>query len=152
MRKIIAIIFILMLSVALFESCGRYENGPAFSLRSAKARLVGEWSLTDLLVNDKHEQALYDKESSTVIRLNNDGTYSYSMPMVRSLNEKSGLWTFGEDKTELILTEVDSLNGNSDRNYKITRLSNTELWLVNGSEEYSGYDDLIERHFEKKQD
>lgn len=152
MRKYIAIIFTLMLAATLFDSCGRYENGPAFSLRSAKSRLIGEWYLTDLLVNDKHEQALFDKESSSVVILNYDGTFSYSMPVVRSLNEKSGLWTFGEDKTELILTEVDSLNGNSDHNYKITRLSNTELWLVNGSEEYSGYDDLIERHFEKKQD
>ena len=152
MRKIIAIIFVLMLSVALFVSCGRYENGPAFSLKSAKARLVGEWYLTDLLVNDKHEQNLFDKESSTEVVLNSDGTYSYSMPMVRSLNERSGLWSFGEDKTELVLTELDTINGNSEHNYKITRLSSSELWLVNGSKEYSGYDDLIERHFEKKVD
>ena len=152
MRKFIAIIFTLMLAVSLFDSCGRYENGPAFSLRSAKARLVGEWNLTDLLVNDKHEQALFEKESSSVLILNYDGTYLYSMPVVRSLNERTGLWSFGEDKTELVLTEVDTINGNSERNYKITRLSNTEMWLVNGSEEYSGYDDLIERHFEKKQE
>jgi len=152
MRKIIAIIFALMLAVALFDSCGRYENGPAFSLRSAKSRLIGEWHLTDLLVNDKHEQALFDKESSLVVILNYDGTFLYSMPVVRSLNERSGLWSFGEDKTELILTEEDSINGNSERNYKITRLTNSEMWLVNGSEEYSGYDDLIERHFEKKKD
>ena len=66
--------------------------------------------------------------------------------------ELVGEWSFGEDKTELLLIQRDSINGDSERMYKITRLSKDELWLVNGSEEYSGYDDLIERHFEKKQE
>ena len=152
MRNVAIISIILMLLSLVFHSCTSYENGPAFSFRSPKSRIIGEWHITDLLVNDKSDQTLLDKEASTVFILNSDATYTYSIQLVRSSNERSGMWSFGEDKTELILTEEDSINGNYDRIYKITRLSNTEMWLVNGSEEYSGYDDLIERHFEKKQD
>lgn len=151
MRKVIVISLVIMLLSLAFDSCTRYENGPAISFRSPASRIVGEWHLTDLLVNDKHEQTLFDIESSTVFVMNEDGTYSYSVQMVRSLNERTGLWMFGEDKTELVLTEIDSINGNSEHSYKITRLSRSEMWLVNGSDEYSGYDDLIERHFEKKE-
>lgn len=150
MRKIIAIIITLILAVALFSSCGRYENGPAFSMRSAKARLVGEWTLSDLLVNDKHEQALFDKEASSELILNNDGTYTYKIKAVRANTEMSGLWSFGEDKTELLFTEVDTINGNIEHSYRITRLTNEEVWLISGGEEYTGIDDLIERHFEKQ--
>lgn len=135
-----------------FASCTKYENGPAFSLKSPKSRAIGEWHLTDLLVNDKHEQTLFDREASAVLTLEDNGEYTYTMPDVRAVTEKSGLWSFGEDKTELVLIQLDSINGDSERTYKITRLSKDEMWLVNGSEEYSGYDDLIERHFEKKQE
>jgi hypothetical protein len=151
MRRLIAVLLVVILSVATFESCGRYENGPEISLRSAKSRIVGEWHLADLLVNDKREQTLFDMESSSELTFNDDGTYLYNkVQSVKFPQELVGEWSFGEDKTELLLIQRDSINGDSERMYKITRLSKDELWLVNGSEEYSGYDDLIERHFEKK--
>ena len=153
MRRLIAVLLVVILSVATFESCGRYENGPEISLRSAKSRIVGEWHLADLLVNDKREQTLFDMESSSDLTFNDDGTYLYNkVQSVKFPQELVGEWSFGEDKTELLLIQRDSINGDSERMYKITRLSKDELWLVNGSEEYSGYDDLIERHFEKKQE
>lgn len=153
MRRLIAVLLVVILSVVTFESCGRYENGPEISLRSAKSRIVGEWHLADLLVNDKREQTLFDMESSSELTFNDDGTYLYNkVQSVKFPQELVGEWSFGEDKTELLLIQRDSINGDSERMYKITRLSKDELWLVNGSEEYSGYDDLIERHFEKKQE
>ena len=153
MRKFAIILLVVLAISVAFESCGRYENGPAFSLRSARARVVGEWILTDLLVNDKHEQTLFDKESSSVLELNDDGTYSYDMMLdAKSPNEMVGQWLFGEDKTELILNQFDTINGNSEHSYKIIRLTKAEMWLVNGGEEYAGIDDLIERHFEKKEE
>lgn len=151
MNRIVAILTIVTVLLG-FASCTKYENGPSVSLKSPKSRAVGEWHLTDLLVNDKHEQTLFDKESSAVLTLEKDGTYTYTIPNIRATVEKSGLWSFGEDKTELLLIQLDSINGDSERTYKITRLSKTEMWLVNGSEEYAGFDDLIERHFEKKQE
>lgn len=152
MRKFLAILLILASMSFVFCFCGRYENGPALSMKSAKSRAIGEWHIVDLLINDKHEQNLFEREASTVLTLNENGTYSYKMAEVRSSVEKTGLWSFGEDKTELVLMNIDSINGNTESRYKITRLSKSEMWLVNGSEEYAAIDDLIERHFEKKQE
>nr|MBC8147482.1 hypothetical protein [Bacteroidota bacterium] len=36
-----AIVIILL----IFNSCGKYEDGPIFSLKSKTARLVGEWNV-----------------------------------------------------------------------------------------------------------
>jgi len=138
--------------VFAFDSCTSYENGPAFSLLTPKKRLVGEWHLADLLVNDKHEQTLFDNESVSTLTLNSDETFSYKNQLINEPNEVLGKWSFGEDKTELVLTQTDTASINVERKYRITRLSKAEMWLVNGSEEYSGIDDLIERHFEKRED
>jgi len=150
MRKLALILLIFTLLSSTIISCGRYENGPAFSLRSAKSRAVGEWVLTDLLVNDKSEQALLENESSSKLILNEDGSYSYKNYATRSTAERCGIWTFGEDKTELILTEIDTIKGNVEHSYRITRLTNKEMWLLNGNDEYINIDDLIERRFEKQ--
>ncbi len=153
MRKFIAILLMLVSVISGFESCTSYENGPAFSFLTPKKRAVGEWHLVDLLVNDKREQALFDKESTSVLILNEDGSYSYVLQLVvKSANEMSGQWSFGEDKTELVLSEIDSENGNVEHYYRITRLTRDEMWLVSNGDEYLGIDDLIERHFEKKEE
>ena len=109
MNRIVAILTIVTIALG-FASCTKYENGPSVSLKSPKSRAVGEWHITDLLVNDKHEQALFDKESSAVLTLEKDGTYTYTIPNIRAAVEKSGLWSFGEDKTELLLIQRDSIN------------------------------------------
>ena len=82
MRKFIAILLMLVSVISGFESCTSYENGPAFSFLTPKKRAVGEWHLVDLLVNDKREQALFDKESTSVLILNEDGSYSYVLQLV----------------------------------------------------------------------
>jgi len=152
MRKYIAILLVLMSVILGFESCTSYENGPAFSFLTPKKRVVGEWHFADLLINDKREQPLFDKEASSVLLLKDDNTYTYTMRIVRSSKEFTGQWAFGEDKTELVLSEIDSVSGNIEHNYRITRLTSKEMWLVSKDNEYSGIDDLIERHFEKKED
>ena len=149
MRKLVFILLTFTLLSSAIISCGRYENGPAFSLRSSKSRAVGEWTLTDLLVNDKSEQSLLDIEASSELILNDDGSYSYKMHTSKSTAERCGIWAFGEDKTELILTEIDTIKGNTEHSYRITRLTNQEMWLLNGNDEYVNIDDLIERRFEK---
>lgn len=153
MRKFIGLLLVIIMISMVFSACGRYENGPSCSFRSVKSRAVGEWHITDLLVNDIHEEDLFEKESSTIIVLNDDGTYEYSViSLTKSHGPSSGLWSFGDDKTMLIFTEIDTVNGPTERSYQITRLSNAEMWLVGESVEYVGKTGLVERRFEKKQD
>lgn len=37
--------------IALAFACGKYEEGPKFSLESKKSRLVGEWKVTSITKN-----------------------------------------------------------------------------------------------------
>ena len=34
-------------AVVLLASCGKYEDGPGFSLRSKTSRLAGSWTVTE---------------------------------------------------------------------------------------------------------
>jgi len=148
MRKIAAILLVLFTMSLCFDSCTKYENGPAFSFLSPKKRAIGEWHLADLLVNDTREQSLFEREALSVLTLGEDDTFSYNIQIVRSLGGITGQWSFGEDKTELILTTTEL----DERVYRITRLTKDEMWLVSDSKDYVGFDDLIERHFEKKEE
>lgn len=46
MKKVISIIFVALLCIAVLPSCKKGENDPAVSLRSRKARVAGEWTVT----------------------------------------------------------------------------------------------------------
>jgi uncharacterized lipoprotein YehR (DUF1307 family) len=35
-------------AVVMLASCGKYEDGPGFSLRSKTSRLAGTWTLTEV--------------------------------------------------------------------------------------------------------
>lgn len=152
MRRIIVFTLIIFMLATTFASCRRYENGPAFSLRSVKTRLAGEWHLSDLQVNDSHDENLYAVEANSILTINKDGSFSYEIKSIRSVASSEGVWSLNDEKNILILTVLDSINGNFNRDYTITRLSNSEMWLVDESIEYSGMDDMIERRFEKNFD
>ena len=107
----------LFLSIAVIislaiSSCGKYEDGPGFSLLSKTARITNKWELKS--VDGEVEAGL------VVLDLKKDGSMS--------INEDGyiidGSWEFSNDKEDLSLTyfgqEID---------LKIRRLTNKELWL-----------------------
>ena len=108
--------------------------------------------MSDLQVNDSHDEDLFGKEANTVLTINDDGSFSYEVKSIRALASTRGAWSLNDEKDMLILTILDTVNGDYERDYSITRLSNTEMWLVDESVEYAGMDDMIERRFEKKID
>ena len=113
----------LFLSIAVIislaiTSCGKYEDGPGFSLLSKTARMTNTWELKS--VDGEVEAGL------VVLDLKKDGSMS--------INEDGyiidGSWEFSYDKEDLRLSifgdEVD---------LKIRRLTNKELWLENELED-----------------
>ena len=113
----------LFLSIAVIislaiSSCGKYEDGPGFSLLSKTARITNKWELKS--VDGEVEAGL------VVLDLKKDGSMS--------INEDGyiidGSWEFSNDKEDLSLTffgeEID---------LKIRRLTNKELWLENELED-----------------
>ena len=114
----------LFLSIAVIislaiTSCGKYEDGPGFSLLSKTARMTNKWEL-------KSVDGETIPAGDLVLDLKKDGSMS--------INEDGyiidGSWEFSSDKEDLRLSifgdEVD---------LKIRRLTNKELWLENELED-----------------
>jgi hypothetical protein len=105
--------------IATSSSCGKYEDGPGFSLLSKKSRIVGDWevkSLGSTILNTGYGIDMsFEKNGSMLF------TYSYA----GSGNETyAGSWDFASDKENLIIT----LDGEATV-FEIKRLTNKELWI-----------------------
>ena len=97
----------------IFSGCGKYEDGPGFSLRTKKARLTGEWEVVEV-DGDKV------KDGST-IEFNKDGTFKVDYGSSTS----KGDWNWEKGKTEI---ELDYDKGGKTE-FEILRLTNKELWV-----------------------
>lgn len=154
MKRTVIILFILAISAILFSSCGKYEDGPALSLRTKKARLKGTWDLSELrndgtLINFKSISVpdfplsisaslkfIFAKDETGEFKIAVAG-----MPMGINGTTK---WEFTSKKENLKL-KVESLDesimallreGGADviipvdgQEFEIRRLTNKELWL-----------------------
>jgi hypothetical protein len=122
-KKILAAAGVTAMVVA---GCGKYEDGPGFSLMSKKSRMVGTWDaisntdsqtgVTDNFCQNGNYcvQITMDKDNKLTQKISY-GTYSYTY---------TGTWSFNDDKTLLQWTE-----GGNTQSYEIKRLTNKELWL-----------------------
>ncbi len=123
MKKIIYAFAIL---VGLqFASCGKYEEGPGFSLRSKTARLAGEWSIEKVTI-DGEDYTAFVAAFITNTEFTKDGDYivtSSDLFSGESAVDKSK-WEFSDDKSEVVITDADG----SKSNLEILRLTNSEFW------------------------
>ena len=116
-----------------FSSC-KYEDGPKISLKSKKARLVGEWEAVTFGDEDLDELSVemeFEKDGDFRIDFTYEYYgYSYTYKM-------KGEWSW-EDNKETI--DIDFEDDNIE--LAIKRLTNKEFWAEDS------YDD--EWEFEKK--
>jgi hypothetical protein len=112
-----------VITVLNFQSCSKYEDGPSFSLRTKKARLVGEWEVVRI-GDETYPQEGYTLEMTFEKDGDLDFKYSYGTYSYTS----AGDWEFSNDKEELELT-LD----NEIVTFEILRLTNKEVWLEDES-------------------
>ena len=127
-------------------SCNKYEDGPAFSLLSAKNRLDGEWEVTKI---NNSFSAL--DNSNLIWQFEEDGDFTFDASWIISLSffatpldvqeNLVGDWEFDNNKEEIEisldttsnLVEVGLLPLPSPYiphgEFNILRLTNHELWL-----------------------
>lgn len=123
MKKLAIYVFALTLTAAGISSCGKYEEGPGFSLMSKKARVTNTWKLTKVEVNGQDNTPSESSYSFTVT-LKDDETLSASQTIFSLPYNVTGTWAFSSDKANLILT------ANSETStYEIIRLTNKEMKL-----------------------
>ncbi|MBL4706273.1 MAG: hypothetical protein JKY54_17225 [Flavobacteriales bacterium] len=100
-----------------FSSCGKYEDGPSFTLRSKNARLTGEWEVVKIgTQNITGYEVIWEfSKDGDWDQTVDYGSYSYTY---------AGDWEWKSSKEEIEITQ-----GGSSSRFEILRLTNKELWL-----------------------
>ncbi|MEX0965641.1 MAG: hypothetical protein WD077_00250 [Bacteroidia bacterium] len=117
------------------QSCKKYEDGPRISLKSKKARLVGEWELEKPITSPFGEVNMiieFEKDGDFELLL--EITYSYPGYSGTYDYEVTGEWEFEDNKENI---ELDFDDGGGKTEWEILRLTSKELWIeAEGGEEY----------------
>lgn len=114
---------VLLTSAAMtVSSCGKYDEGPGFTLLTKKMRLTGEWD-TKEYVDGSSGNTTADN-SDAYVTIDKDGTYTYT----DGSTSTTGTWDFSSDKERLKVTYTSGSFSISDESI-ILRLTNKELWL-----------------------
>ncbi len=115
-------LFTLICLTLIFSSCKKYEEGPGISLRTKKARVVGEWKMEKLFINDEDTPLTPDEKNIKWI-FKKDGNYEYQAATYNEI----GTWSFDIKRELIYLTDTEFGYSTS---CKIRRLTNNEMWFV----------------------
>jgi len=107
-----------VLGVSL-QACSKYDDGPALSLRTKKARLVGDWEVKQI-GTQSFPQGGYSLE----MEFQKDGDFRFTYSYGSYSYSYAGDWEFSSDKEEL-----DLIIDNTVQTFEIKRLTNKEVWL-----------------------
>ena len=136
--KTIKILSLTLLAMTfVLGSCSKYEEGPALSLRTKKARVANTWE-TDYYVSEDGTQT--QDQGDGTIEYTKDGKVSYNYGSI----SVSGTWEFNDDKTEIETTIENSTSSST-----IIKLKNDEMWLADSedynasADNYGGYTVLV---------
>ena len=123
-------LFVTIGITLLFFACKKYEEGPALTFRTAKARITGTWNLTSFHVNgiDSTSQMLSDScYSSSFIIDSKPEKVIYKEGNCRGF---IGYWSFTDSYKVLDVSSRFILRqAASGTRWEILRLTNNELWL-----------------------
>jgi hypothetical protein len=123
-KLIIALCTLTFISTTILTSCKKYEDGPAFSLRTKKARLQGDWKIDSFSIDgvDYTDDFKNLYGANYTWDIEKGGEYR-----ITGTDPDKGSWKFGEDKDDVYFTSDDP--GSQEEAYRILRLANKELWL-----------------------
>jgi hypothetical protein len=111
------VLLVVLSATSVLTSCGKYEEGPNFTLLTKKMRVTGEWTLT--AVNNDEVDPLLGVE--TILFFDGDGIFrSNTYYDGESILQEVGTWEFNSDKTGLIINETE---------FMIIKLENKEMKL-----------------------
>jgi len=135
----------------VLASCGKYEDGPFFSIRTKNARLEGNWKM---IKQDRKSVSSFSTSTYTlandVMTENVDGivmTYSYSESWEISVKDNHiTISTLEDGFSEAYTTYWNWENGSSSKElinvdgdlYRVLKLTNKEMVLENNHSSSSG--------------
>lgn len=119
------------LTLVPFNSCKKYEEGPALSLLSKKQRAANTWNIVKYYENgtDKTEDSKLVFTDFVLIMDKNNMKYSKSFKALGLLPYgESGSWKFSSDQSSLEFTPDNT--SIAAYNWKIIKLKETELGVT----------------------
>jgi len=129
MKKQLFNLSLILALTVLFTACGKYEDGPAFSLLTKKMRITGEWKIEKMFKNDTEQQLSADAQNSSML-IEGDGTGKMTYTSNAITIAVDFEWEFGDNK-ESFKVRTKKLDGTWDEwdESDIVRLTNSELWI-----------------------
>jgi hypothetical protein len=126
-------------AVLFLVSCGKYEDGPGFSLRSKSSRIAGSWTIDKKLENgvDVTSEWVGNGIDHTY-EFTKDGAYKSTTTYGSGIvNVEEGSWELTNNDEDLtVIYSNPSSTWTDTLTYKILRLTNSEMWYSrsNGTE------------------
>ena len=116
------------------SSCGKYEDGPAFSLLSKKSRITNTWKIDKVFINDIDRTSIYAEYIKTYkLDLTKDGKLAETTTTTLGTVTVNGTWALTSSDENLVFTEpgLNIIN-------KILKLKSSEMWLqkTDGNDTY----------------
>ena len=134
----------ILLSIFIMSACGKYDEGPDFSLKTKKSRLHGDWELKAAFINGSLQT------STNYIKYNfsKDGYFGLTVMDNSSgqyLNIQDGTWEFIDKKEFLRLKYLSNGQVVQLVEWKLLRLTNKDFFV-----EYEDNADKIRMEFKKQ--
>lgn len=116
----LSVLFIVLagLMIPTIQSCKKYPEGPAISLRSRAERVANTWKVDNYKKNGTDYTSLVSDYSETFTKT---GDYSY----IWSSFSGTGTWAFQNNDAEIRLTGVSS---QSSQTLYILKLEEKQFW------------------------
>ncbi|MEO5645200.1 MAG: hypothetical protein ABIQ40_00355 [Bacteroidia bacterium] len=110
---------VILMTITIFSGCKKYDEGPAMSIHSKKARIENLWRFEK--VNDQSGGDMTADYINITAEFKKNGDFI----ITDGTDTEAGMWELSSDKEDIILT-------NSDDGYiwkwHITKLKNKEMW------------------------
>ena len=142
MKKLSIIVTLFMMASIVLTSCGKYEEGPGFSVLPKKSRVVNIWKVDKTITKIGSSTTEHSGDANYSIEFKSDGTYETTWTTVAGSFTSKGKWNFDSKKENL---EVQEDNSSTKSVSKILMLKSDEMWLTDESNSL-----ITETHFVTK--
>ena len=139
------LLIIFGLSLFIFSSCWKYEDGGSLSVYTKTQRVAQAWNYdkvfrNGLLITDGYDSSSINYANSS-IGFNDEGRFSYNYVLLSDSTDLTGdgNWQLIDNDDFLELT-YDTPFDSTVTKFKILRLERKELWL----EQTIGAEDIME--------
>ncbi len=132
MNKKHLLLIIFTISSLIFTSCGKYDEGPQFSLISKNKRIAQKWIIKhveDVKTGEVHSSE-FDGFTLTITK---NLMYTREFSYFGKVTSEQGTWAFEGDTFINFRHEENGVY--IDERYKIIRLSKKDFWIRNSVDE-----------------